>query len=943
MSKPKEILELEDFYGIELEEVNELEFMGKNQFSLDSFGNVIGLKLNDNGITNIRLLEKLEKISELHLGNNKIVDINPLKNLNRIKILLLPNNLITDINPIQNLINIVELGLTNNQIFDITPLKDLQNLETLYLSYNQISNLNPLRNLDKLSGLALSNNQVSDIEPLKRLRNITWLDLFDNEIADISTLQNLENLTELHLHGNKIGNINVLQNLQKIKELILANNRIVDISPLKNLKNILFLNLSRNLITTINPLYELLVSKSIIYSFDGNPFDENLQLILNINEYEPRISALEIYFENLEKGEKPLNEAKLMILGEGEAGKSNLRNYLVGLNFDDKKSATVGIAIDRWKLKKNDTDYRINIWDFGGQWLQQQVHKFFITNESLYLIVLKPRTEDTPDIWLDWIKAYAPNSKAIIVVNRMDDLNGQAFSLTENSLKADYPFVVGFHYISLRQANLNNDEQAKTLVDKLRLQIEEELTNLPNINTKTPLNYFNLKTELEDKIFVNRPFISVEYFEEIIKQKDIVGDTKSLLNVFDRIGTLRYFKNTSRYILNPEWLSAGVYKLITNHRTELLKGVIETEDFPIILQKLEGDKFEYSENDYGYLREMMDVFNLAYIDPSTKTCFIPKQFEKDIPAILVKEELFTEEYIYYYFQYEGYFPDSLISQFIAEKYNKLYKNYYWQQGIVLHDNDDDLKEETLAYVKADANRKRIEIKVKGENRKSFFKEIKQCLKQLQKDIAFDYKEIIVDTKNDVAIDYKKILVRYNNGRNTYEEVTEDDRVLDIDIRDVLGTIQNRWETSKDAKTIFNDNRKTINYYVKGDFHNKGRNYNNEFNFYDYAENYTDVLDVLDKASKALPIQQSEELVSIVNELSEIPNETTPEKSKNLFTKALERLKNFPKTINSEGEKMVAKEVITGSLHKLQDLFNNIDWDRIIKTDKDVWEAGKHII
>ncbi len=877
MSKPKEILELEEFYGIELREVEKLNLNDNNEFKIDINNNII----------------------ELNISDNKISDLTPLRKL----------------------INLKLLWSSNNQITSLMPLEELNNLETISLMNNFISDLSPLRKLTKMQGLFIGNNKFSDTSVLKNFKKLEALSLWRNNIKEIPELEFLTEIEYLALSSNHISDIHLLSKLTKLNHLDIEGNQIKDFTPIK----------------------DFLLKEEKVFIFEENPIEESLLQILRIKIFKERKSALENYFFNLNKANKPLNEAKLMILGEGEAGKSNLRNYLQGLNFDDKKSATVGIAIDRWQLRKNETDYRINIWDFGGQWLQQQVHKFFITNESLYVILLKARTEDSPNQWLEWIKVYAPNSKAIIVVNRMDELHGQAFTLTENSITKEYPFVVGFHYVSFREANFNNNLEAKLLVDKLRVQIEDELTNLPNIHAKTPLNYFNLKTQLEDEIFVDKPFISFEYFDELVKKKEIVGDRISLLNVYDRIGTLRYFKNTSRYILNPEWLSAGVYKLITNNRTEQLKGVVQLEDFPIILQKLEEDKFEYNENDYGYLREMMDVFNLAYIDEKTKTCFIPKQFEKDIPTVLVKEELFTDNYIYYYFQYEGYFPDSLISQFIAEKYNKLYKNYYWQQGIVLQDIDEDYNQETLAYVRADASRKRIEIKVKGENRQYFFKEIKKCLKDLQKDIAFNYKEIIIDVKNEVAIDYNKILVRYNNGKKAYYEVTDDGREIKINIAQVLGSIQKEWETNKEAKTIINDNRKTINYNVGRDFHIKGRNYNNAFNFYDYAEGYTDVLDELDKVSKNLTSKNGEELVSIINELSEVPNEVAPEKSKNLFTKAIDRLKNFPSTINSEAEKLAAKEIIVGSFDKLEDVYKRIDWERIIKMGTDLWDKGTALL
>lgn len=712
MKKTKVIIELEQFYGISLTETDEFSYADKNMYVLNKLGHIVKLNLSSNNISNLKPIKNLNALKILSLDYNSIRDISPLQNLNNLNTLSLDENQISDLTPLQN-INLDTLYLMDNEISDLSPLKKNTELFTLWLSYNQITDIKPLENLNNLISLQLDNNKLTDLKPLKNLNKLLNLRLSHNKITDLTPLQNLIKLQSLELRDNKIINLNPLENLELLDELYLSDNQIVDITPIKS----------------------SLLNTDIRIDLAGNPLDNNLIHILEISDVDSRRSELEMYFTNLSKGEKPLNEAKLMLLGEGEAGKSNLRNYLMGLDFDDKKSATVGIAIDKWKLHKNETDYKINIWDFGGQWLQQQVHKFFITNESLYVILLKPRTEDKPDVWLNWIKVYAPNSKAIIVVNRMDDLEDQAFSLTENTLQKEYPFIVGFHYISLRDANFKTIQPAKLLVEKLREDIEEELTNLPNINTKTPQNYFDLKIELEDKIFIDRPFISIEYFEDIVLKKEISGDINSLLNVFDRIGTLRYFKNTSRYILNPEWLSAGVYKLITNKRTEELKGVVKEVDFPTILQKLDGDKFEYKETDYAYLREMMKVFNLAYIDPFSNTCFIPKQFEKDIPNLLVKEELFEKDYIYYYFQYEGYFPDSLISQFIAEKYNKLFRNYYWQQGIVLQDLDEDLNEDALAYVRADAYRKRIEIKVKGENRKSFFKEIKQSLKKLQKEVV----------------------------------------------------------------------------------------------------------------------------------------------------------------------------------------------------------------
>ncbi|MBK8888793.1 MAG: hypothetical protein IPN46_20640 [Saprospiraceae bacterium] len=67
----------------------------------------------------------------------------------------------------------------------------------------------------------------------------------------------------------------------------------------------------------------------------------------------------------------------MIIIGEPRSGKTTLMDYLLGKPFKDNKS-TQGFKIERWKLKENNTDYRINIWDFGGQDIQSTVHQFFL-------------------------------------------------------------------------------------------------------------------------------------------------------------------------------------------------------------------------------------------------------------------------------------------------------------------------------------------------------------------------------------------------------------------------------------------------------------------------------------------------------------------------------------------------------------------------------------
>ena len=143
--KPKEILEIEKYYGVLLSEYRNLNDELRNSYYLNEDGEVI----------------------EILLMDNKINDLSPLKELKKISY----------------------LNLSHNQISDLSLIAGLTSLKHLNISNNQISDISFLNKLNSLSILELGNNQVSDIKNLKGLKNLHLLDLFNNKIYDLSQFQ----------------------------------------------------------------------------------------------------------------------------------------------------------------------------------------------------------------------------------------------------------------------------------------------------------------------------------------------------------------------------------------------------------------------------------------------------------------------------------------------------------------------------------------------------------------------------------------------------------------------------------------------------------------------------------------------------------------------------------------------------------------------------------
>ena len=91
----------------------------------------------------------------------------------------------------------------------------------------------------------------------------------------------------------------------------------------------------------------------------------------------------------------------------------------------------------------------MNIWDFAGQVVTHSTHHFFLSENSVYVLVLTGR-EDTQkndaDYWLRLIRAFAtsPDGRTSPVIAVLNKFNEHPFRIDRNLLREKYPFIVDF-------------------------------------------------------------------------------------------------------------------------------------------------------------------------------------------------------------------------------------------------------------------------------------------------------------------------------------------------------------------------------------------------------------------------------------------------------------------------------------------------------------------
>ena len=159
--------------------------------------------IQTHGIKNLLGLENAVNLEKLDLNENEISDLSPIAKLNKLTKLSLIRNRISNLQPLSELTNLEYLDLYANKIVDISPLAKLTNLKHLDLHNNNdqtgdpvhptisggIKDISVVKNLTKLEMLSLGSNNISDITPIKNLTNIKDLVLGGNHISDYSGLE----------------------------------------------------------------------------------------------------------------------------------------------------------------------------------------------------------------------------------------------------------------------------------------------------------------------------------------------------------------------------------------------------------------------------------------------------------------------------------------------------------------------------------------------------------------------------------------------------------------------------------------------------------------------------------------------------------------------------------------------------------------------------------
>ncbi|MBE0662296.1 MAG: hypothetical protein IH597_07500 [Bacteroidales bacterium] len=431
-------------------------------------------------------------------------------------------------------------------------------------------------------------------------------------------------------------------------------------------------------------------------------------------------AAVSKYMEELAKGAKRLNEARIIILGEKGSGKTCLARKLKDPNaaMTTPEESTPGVDTSLWKLEKENINVRI--WDFAGHTVTHAVHQFFLSERCLYIIVYDGRTEvrNRLEYWLDHMMNFGGDSEAIILVNERDE---HKIEIPINILKEKYR-IAGLHFF---------DIGADT--DKL-LEFREEVAmyikNNPSWEKQQiPESYYAVKEDLEDLFKKKEKQQGTEHITKTefleIASKNQANDPEELLRALHSLGVSLWYKDMEKYdtlVLNPEWISEGVYKVINWVNNEK-RHDITLECFEKVFH--DADQQRFPKNKHEFLFDLIKHYELAYETAEGKGLIIPHLLNQDQPSSLPVFEPETSLKMKY--EADRPLPPNTISRFIVrhnEQIKKEQGNYLiWKTGVILEDG----KGSTALVREVDRT---ISVSVKGIEKTNFISMIRETLNNI---------------------------------------------------------------------------------------------------------------------------------------------------------------------------------------------------------------------
>ncbi|MEP7136778.1 MAG: COR domain-containing protein [Chloroflexota bacterium] len=306
---------------------------------------------------------------------------------------------------------------------------------------------------------------------------------------------------------------------------------------------------------------------------DNNPINPELAAA-----YKEGFASVQSYIYAKAKAQTVLNEAKLVLVGEGEVGKTCLMDALLGKKWQEHDT-THGIEIQQVKVTdaKSKKEITLNGWDFGGQRVYRPTHQLFFSSPAVYLVVWKPREGSQAGQLKEWIKLIKhrePSAKIIVVAThggpqqRQPDIDRQELWDTFGK-----ETVVDFFFVESKPDENGNRKG----IEELKLAIARVAATLPEVGRSVPKSFQDVRLALGA---TGVPYLPLDEVLAICRTHNMDDEIARLfITISHRLGHLTHYENDPALrdivILRPDWLASAMSYVLDDEATRTAHGLVK--------------------------------------------------------------------------------------------------------------------------------------------------------------------------------------------------------------------------------------------------------------------------------------------------------------------------------------------------------------------------------
>ena len=270
--------------------------------------------------------------------------------------------------------------------------------------------------------------------------------------------------------------------------------------------------------------------------------------------------------------------------------------------------------------------------------------------------------------------------------NKADLPNPVAVNLAQ--LQREHPNVIGFYPLSCKAAHALPSSRWDAEFKAFRAVFAEQITQLAERGARLTDPQFRALREAQRRA-QEQDFISEEEFKQLCRDEGLSEERiPDMLDLFDKLGVVLHFKQLpflSDYVLNPRWLTYGVYTVLYSDAARRQEGRLSNRDLAGVLRKAKvkdrsGRTLSYEGARGIHVREAMCAFKTAYrLD--NERLVIPSLLPVNEPA----HGFDAASAIAFRLSFDGLLPPQLLSRMIVDRHRDIAQNgdAVWRSGAVL--------------------------------------------------------------------------------------------------------------------------------------------------------------------------------------------------------------------------------------------------------------------